>query len=288
MYRLPGRSLVSYHCLTLLWAFIQSVRASFWYALRMRERGRHSLARCVAWTDSLSACSQPLTVSESGITNGLEIFDSGSGLRLVASNNDNMVRILEMDSFSQVGWGSSILGCIHNARDIHACVLAHRLFRMNHSTKSTASGKETLCSVFKPQWSVWAHICTKSMAKGGVLLLEAKPHRQLVWYMTMAISLWGHSIELSVFCCSCRRHRVPWPANWATASPDNGKLLAVVGDDPEALVLDTATGATVAELNGHLDYSFAAAWHPNGTYLATANQVLIPNRFPTWFDFSLC
>ena len=50
-------------------------------------------------------------------------------------------------------------------------------------------------------------------------------------------------------------------------------MLAVVGDDPKALVLDIATGATIAELHGHLDYSFAAAWHPSGQYLATANQV---------------
>ena len=69
---------------------------------------------------------------------------------------------------------------------------------------------------------------------------------------------------------------VPWAANWATASPHGGKLLAVVGDDPIGLVLDTATGDRVAQLKGHLDYSFAAAWHPGGVYLATANQVTQP------------
>ena len=69
---------------------------------------------------------------------------------------------------------------------------------------------------------------------------------------------------------------VPWAANWATASPHGGKLLAVVGDDPMGLVLDTATGDRVAQLRGHLDFSFAAAWHPGGVYLATANQVTQP------------
>ena len=69
---------------------------------------------------------------------------------------------------------------------------------------------------------------------------------------------------------------VPWAANWATASPHGGKLLAVVGDDPMGLVLDTTTGDRVAQLKGHLDYSFAAAWHPGGVYLATANQVTWP------------
>ena len=39
-----------------------------------------------------------------------------------------------------------------------------------------------------------------------------------------------------------------------------------------ALLVDSATGRRVWPLRGHLDYSFAAAWHPGGTYLATGNQ----------------
>lgn len=70
-----------------------------------------------------------------------------------------------------------------------------------------------------------------------------------------------------------RLYPVPWPANWTAASPDGGKLLAVVGDDPDALILDSNSGERVAELKGHLDYSFAAAWHPSGHQLATGNQV---------------
>ena len=89
-----------------------------------------------------------------------------------------------------------------------------------------------------------------------------------------------------------------WAVNFATASPD-GALLAAVGDDPEAVLLDprcrggggggggdssrsssaaplttpTTTGKSgVAALRGHLDFSFAAAWHPSGLLLATGNQ----------------
>lgn len=51
-------------------------------------------------------------------------------------------------------------------------------------------------------------------------------------------------------------------------------MLAVVGDDPKGLILDATSGDTISELAGHLDYSFAAAWHPSGTILATANQVI--------------
>lgn len=68
-----------------------------------------------------------------------------------------------------------------------------------------------------------------------------------------------------------------WAANWATACPKAGGspaagLVAIVGDDPAALLMDAATGRPAARLAGHADYSFAAAWHPGGTLLATGNQ----------------
>lgn len=65
---------------------------------------------------------------------------------------------------------------------------------------------------------------------------------------------------------------MPWPANYASPSPD-AKTLAVVGDDQKALLFDAASCKRVAELSGHLDFSFAAAWHPAGMHLATGNQV---------------
>jgi hypothetical protein len=62
-----------------------------------------------------------------------------------------------------------------------------------------------------------------------------------------------------------------WAVNCAVVSPD-GTTIAAVGDDPAAALLDARSGARAATLAGHVDYSFAAAWHPAGTLLATGNQ----------------
>ncbi|XP_052190222.1 uncharacterized WD repeat-containing protein C2A9.03-like isoform X2 [Diospyros lotus] len=63
----------------------------------------------------------------------------------------------------------------------------------------------------------------------------------------------------------------PWSVNNTTANPD-GKLLAVLGDSTECLIADAQSGKVVGNLKGHLDYSFASAWHPDGRVLATGNQ----------------
>ncbi|XP_042005905.1 uncharacterized WD repeat-containing protein C2A9.03-like isoform X2 [Salvia splendens] len=71
---------------------------------------------------------------------------------------------------------------------------------------------------------------------------------------------------------SClNRFTFPWSVNNISASPD-GKLLAVLGDSPECLLADAQSGKVVSNLKGHLDYSFASAWHPDGNILATGNQ----------------
>lgn len=85
-------------------------------------------------------------------------------------------------------------------------------------------------------------------------------------------------------------------------SPD-GKLLVVVGDDPDGILVDAKTGKvissstsscllssfnhlylwlssclpeyslqTIKPLRGHLDFSFASEWHPDGVTFATGNQ----------------
>ncbi|XP_034678949.1 uncharacterized WD repeat-containing protein C2A9.03-like isoform X8 [Vitis riparia] len=54
-------------------------------------------------------------------------------------------------------------------------------------------------------------------------------------------------------------------------SPD-GKLLIIVGDNPNGMLVDSKTGKTVMPLCGHLDYSFASAWNPDGVTFATGNQ----------------
>ncbi|KAL1547020.1 hypothetical protein AAHA92_23544 [Salvia divinorum] len=71
---------------------------------------------------------------------------------------------------------------------------------------------------------------------------------------------------------SClNRFTFPWSVNNISASLD-GKLLAVLGDSPECLLADAQSGKVVSNLKGHLDYSFASAWHPDGNILATGNQ----------------
>jgi len=70
-------------------------------------------------------------------------------------------------------------------------------------------------------------------------------------------------------CLSC--FSFPWSVNNTSVSPD-GKLMAVLGDSAECLVADAESGKVLANLKGHLDYSFASAWHPDGQILATGNQ----------------
>ncbi|PSS35915.1 hypothetical protein CEY00_Acc00228 [Actinidia chinensis var. chinensis] len=65
--------------------------------------------------------------------------------------------------------------------------------------------------------------------------------------------------------------RFPWPVNHTSMSPDN-KLITIVGDHPDGLLVDPQNGKTVASVVGHLDYSFASAWHPDGRTFATGNQ----------------
>lgn len=68
-----------------------------------------------------------------------------------------------------------------------------------------------------------------------------------------------------------KRFRFDWPVNHTSLSPD-GKLLVIVGDDTDALLLDANSGKTIHSMKGHLDYSFASAWSPDGQTFATGNQ----------------
>ncbi|ERN19030.1 uncharacterized WD repeat-containing protein C2A9.03 [Amborella trichopoda] len=69
----------------------------------------------------------------------------------------------------------------------------------------------------------------------------------------------------------CNHFRFSWPVNHTSLSPD-GKLIVVVGDHPDGILADSQTGKTIIPLLGHLDYSFASAWHPDGRIFATGNQ----------------
>ncbi|KAK3146829.1 hypothetical protein QOZ80_3BG0272980 [Eleusine coracana subsp. coracana] len=69
----------------------------------------------------------------------------------------------------------------------------------------------------------------------------------------------------------CKHFRFDWPVNHTSLSPD-GKLVIIVGDDTDALLIDSNSGKTVNTMKGHLDYSFASAWSPDGGTFATGNQ----------------
>lgn len=68
-----------------------------------------------------------------------------------------------------------------------------------------------------------------------------------------------------------RQFCYPWPVNHSSLSPD-GKLIVVVGDNPEGIIADSNSGKTIHDLQGHYDYSFASAWNPDGRIFATGNQ----------------
>ena len=87
-------------------------------------------------------------------------------------------------------------------------------------------------------------------------------------------------------CCS--KYCMDWAVNFATQRPDGSGLLAVVGDDPATLLLDSKPGNRLHMLEGHLDYSFAAAWHPSGTLLATGNQVRPNTAQACWAVRAAC
>ncbi|KAF7108102.1 hypothetical protein CFC21_108636 [Triticum aestivum] len=69
----------------------------------------------------------------------------------------------------------------------------------------------------------------------------------------------------------CKHFRFDWPVNHTSLSPD-GKLVLVVGDDPDALLIDANSGKAIHSMKGHLDFSFASAWSPDGRTFATGNQ----------------
>ncbi|XP_051118059.1 uncharacterized WD repeat-containing protein C2A9.03-like isoform X1 [Andrographis paniculata] len=77
-------------------------------------------------------------------------------------------------------------------------------------------------------------------------------------------------MDAANFTC-LNRFAYPWSVNNTSVSPD-GKMLAVLGDSADCLMADAQSGKAIGSLKGHLDYSFASAWHPDSRILATGNQ----------------
>ncbi|KAL1960994.1 hypothetical protein VTO42DRAFT_4882 [Malbranchea cinnamomea] len=68
-----------------------------------------------------------------------------------------------------------------------------------------------------------------------------------------------------------QEHRFRHAVNCSDTSPD-GRLRVIVGDRPDAWIIDAVTGKPVKDLLGHSDYGFACAWSPDMLHIATSNQ----------------
>ncbi|EAW15243.1 WD40 repeat domain-containing protein [Aspergillus clavatus NRRL 1] len=66
-------------------------------------------------------------------------------------------------------------------------------------------------------------------------------------------------------------HELSRAINCTATSPD-GRLRVVIGDSPDAWVVEADTGRPVHPLRGHLDFGFACAWSPDMRHIATSNQ----------------
>ncbi|KAJ5765768.1 hypothetical protein N7520_005327 [Penicillium odoratum] len=61
------------------------------------------------------------------------------------------------------------------------------------------------------------------------------------------------------------------PINCTATSPDS-RLRVVIGDSPDAWIIEADTGRPVHPLQGHRDFGFACAWSPDMRHIATSNQ----------------
>lgn len=57
-----------------------------------------------------------------------------------------------------------------------------------------------------------------------------------------------------------------------TSTSEDGRLRVVIGDSPDAWVIEADTGKPVHPLRGHRDFGFACAWSPDMRQIATSNQ----------------
>ncbi|KAI5294588.1 hypothetical protein KEM52_003668 [Ascosphaera acerosa] len=68
--------------------------------------------------------------------------------------------------------------------------------------------------------------------------------------------------------------------NCSDGSPD-GRMRVLIGDAPEAWVIDTDSGQAIRKLGHHDDFGFACAWSPDMLHIATANQDKTVNVWDT-------
>lgn len=66
-------------------------------------------------------------------------------------------------------------------------------------------------------------------------------------------------------------HTFSTAANCTASSPD-GRLRVVIGDSPDAWIIEADSGRPIHPLQGHRDFGFACAWSPDMRHVATSNQ----------------
>ncbi|KAL2837068.1 hypothetical protein BJY01DRAFT_251673 [Aspergillus pseudoustus] len=66
-------------------------------------------------------------------------------------------------------------------------------------------------------------------------------------------------------------YELSYAINCTSTSPD-GRLRVIIGDSPDAWVVEADTGQPVRPLRGHRDFGFACAWSPDMMQIATSNQ----------------
>ncbi|GKV09310.1 hypothetical protein SLEP1_g20830 [Rubroshorea leprosula] len=115
--------------------------------------------------------------------------------------------------------------------------------------------------------------CTKLTSDENAITNTLDIYRNPSWAMRVVAA--NNDAQVRIFdaenfaCLNC--FSFDWSVNNTSVSPD-GKLFAVLGDSVECLIVDAQSGKVTGSLKGHLDYSFASAWHPDGRILATGNQ----------------
>ncbi|KAI8901479.1 WD40-repeat-containing domain protein [Globomyces pollinis-pini] len=71
-----------------------------------------------------------------------------------------------------------------------------------------------------------------------------------------------------------------WAPNCSTQSPD-GRLICVVGDSNDSLLIAPESGKCVGKLTGHCDYTFACDWLSSGNVIATGGQDMTTRLYDT-------
>ncbi|KAI9141929.1 hypothetical protein BKA69DRAFT_1070515 [Paraphysoderma sedebokerense] len=106
--------------------------------------------------------------------------------------------------------------------------------------------------------------------RGGDIKAIVSSNDQKVRMLNLETRAWKKTID------------VDWAVNCTTQSPDR-RLLCVVGDDTNSLIVDADRGEVITKLTGHIDYSFACAWSPTSHLLATGNQDNTARLYDTRF-----